>query len=641
MLASPAIFILYATLASALEQRPLAEAEAFLTGHAHLATDNADLLTFLRVRCGELDAVAHAAGLIAKLGSNSFDEREAASRTLAVLGPAALPALRKATSAADPETARRAKACLDAVAKSVEEDWTLPVVRVLAARKPREAFEVFLALLPHTKDADVEEEIYYALDRFIGPNQEMPGALVRALGEPAPARRTVAACIIGRRGTAAQREKVRQRALADPDYLVRLRAAQGLLAADDRNAIPPLIALVRQSPVPVSWQAEELLRWAAGKDAPNRLLRGCTKKERDACYACWQQWWKQQRQDCPLDQTRATPGGPTLVLLWGKKNRADQECGEEVRLIGSDGTARYALPPFANWVGCAELLPNGRLFVITGSQAHFAEFLEYNQTGALVQKTTAHPKHGLIHGYRRTAKGGWQFLDCYRHIIDCDAERKVISVSWFRADPPTPFPSWHGDASFHRRPDGSYFVTDIPKSCYQAGCVVRRLDAMNRPIWEAFSGWEYPRVDEPFPLLRFGFLAAPTVNTVEHRLSLLHDSNPAIRCYAVAELSRFPLDGPVFSAAVTAIHDPDGGVRRAVTELFAYSPKTCAKALPYLIQGLGVPETRIFTPFSGVVIAAGARHSIPALTKAFRDTSGPNAVARRASDWPSRPIVPR
>jgi hypothetical protein len=170
-------FFLDATLLAALAiagqpNRPIEE-EAFLTSHAKLATDNANLLTFLRVRSGQTEP-ARVERLIEQLGSSSFEERDAASRTLAVLGPAALPGLRKAIADRDAEIARRARACLDTVEKSINDDWSLPVVRILAARKPTKAFDSFLAFLPYTADPDVEEEIYYALDRFVQPAPRCP-----------------------------------------------------------------------------------------------------------------------------------------------------------------------------------------------------------------------------------------------------------------------------------------------------------------------------------------------------------------------------------------------------------------------------------------------------------------------------------
>src|SRR5213075_2670972 len=87
-----------------------------------------------------------------------------------------------------------------------------------------------------------------------------------------PGRRQIAACLVGRHGTSEQREQVRK-LLAEADPLLRLRAAQGLLAGRQKDALPTLIDLLVDTPRDVAWQAEELLCYAAGPDSPPMLIR--------------------------------------------------------------------------------------------------------------------------------------------------------------------------------------------------------------------------------------------------------------------------------------------------------------------------------------------------------------------------------
>ncbi len=49
--------------------------------------------------------------------------------------------------------------------------------------------------------------------------------------------------------------------LTDADAGVRLRVAQGFLAARDARAIDVLIGLIETGSLDEAWQAEELLRW--------------------------------------------------------------------------------------------------------------------------------------------------------------------------------------------------------------------------------------------------------------------------------------------------------------------------------------------------------------------------------------------
>jgi hypothetical protein len=111
-----------------------------------------------------------------------------------------------------------------------------------------------------------------------------------ALAEKEPARRAVAALLLGRHGSAEQKAAVRK-LLADPDPAVRLRAAQGLLAGREKAAVPVLLALLSEGPPDVARQADDLLSRAAGDTAPAASL-GETKEQRAKCRAAWEGWWK-------------------------------------------------------------------------------------------------------------------------------------------------------------------------------------------------------------------------------------------------------------------------------------------------------------------------------------------------------------
>ena len=96
-------------------------------------------------------------------------------------------------------------------------------------------------------------------------------------------------------GAAAQRAAVRKLMSADRNAWVRLRAAQGILAARDASALPVLIDLLREPSVAMGWQAEELLRWAAAA-APKEVYGKGSERERNACHAAWSgkrwlEWW--------------------------------------------------------------------------------------------------------------------------------------------------------------------------------------------------------------------------------------------------------------------------------------------------------------------------------------------------------------
>src|SRR5262249_49720449 len=145
------------------------------------------------------------------------------------------------------------------------------VVRVLAKRKSAETASALLRFLPYAGDDQTEEEIWYALDEMAASQSATYKTLATALADQLPAQRAVAACILGRRGSGGQKAQVRK-LLVDKDPLVRLRAAQGLLAGDDASGIPALLALFESSSIEVAWQAEELLRWVCGDDEPRPTI---------------------------------------------------------------------------------------------------------------------------------------------------------------------------------------------------------------------------------------------------------------------------------------------------------------------------------------------------------------------------------
>ena len=92
-------------------------------------------------------------------------------------------------------------------------------------------------------------------------------ALRSGLRDSLPACRAAAAYALARVGDPAIRTRVRG-LLADPQPWVRLRAAEGLLAAHDKAAIPALLALLTDGSADLSDRAESDLLRVAGDKAP-------------------------------------------------------------------------------------------------------------------------------------------------------------------------------------------------------------------------------------------------------------------------------------------------------------------------------------------------------------------------------------
>jgi HEAT repeat protein len=262
-----------------------------LLREAGVTADGPGLLAFLRRHTFTAEDEKRAAALVRQLGDASYERRQQASEGLEALGPVAVPLVRRVVNDTDPEVRRRARACLETVDSGRAAALTGAAVRLLAVRAPEGAPAALLRFLPWAGDEAVEEDVLLALAALSPPGRPDP-VLVAALADPAPLCRAAAALAVGRAGAEAQREAVR-RLLADPDSRVRLRAAQGLLAARDRAGVPALLDLLTTGSGEVAGRAEGLLAEVAGTAAP-RVALGTDDRERRACRDAWEGWWKAQ-----------------------------------------------------------------------------------------------------------------------------------------------------------------------------------------------------------------------------------------------------------------------------------------------------------------------------------------------------------
>src|SRR5205085_11226145 len=136
----------------------------------------------------------------------------------------------------------RGKACVERITRECNSGLLFTIVRLLEGRRPPGAADALLRYLPYAADEELEEEIWYALYDLVKCDAKALTLLRTGLADGLPARRSVAACILGRLGAVEDKAAVRN-LLTDCDASVRLRAAQGLLIAHDKAGIPPLIGL--------------------------------------------------------------------------------------------------------------------------------------------------------------------------------------------------------------------------------------------------------------------------------------------------------------------------------------------------------------------------------------------------------------
>jgi hypothetical protein len=342
--------------------------EEFLR-EAGVATDGASLLAFLDREVPKANVDPSEVGqLIAQLGAGEFPKREEASRLLVTIGPLALPALRQAERHADLEVARRASGCVREINKPSRLVLAPAAARLLVKKRPPAAIEVLLRYLPYAVDDETIDEVSFGLEAWAVNNGKLDPAFLAALNDSSPTRRALAACLAGIRSTPDYRARVRL-LWTDPDPTVRLRAAQGLLAAGEKESIPVLIELLEGVSTDLSWQAEELLHWAAGPESPTVTIGAGSPNACRACRAAWQDWWRSHSTTVDLGKLAPARRKPGLCLviayqLLEQKDDAGtwSKAVSRLWLCGSDGKPRWHLDT-RSWLNDAHLLSGNRVLL--------------------------------------------------------------------------------------------------------------------------------------------------------------------------------------------------------------------------------------------------------------------------------------
>jgi HEAT repeat protein len=289
----------------AADEDSLSADERTLRG-AHLNSDGPSLIDYVRKLTPRTDHLDQIPALIRQLGDESFAKREEATRQLLAIGPAAAPNLRQAATHADPEVRRRAQGCLQHLTRApdaflfagvvtplaafrpqpgalevlvaslsawdAQEKKSNPMVmaaavRMLAARRPPGAAQALLDYLPYAAEGSLTEELESALAGMALQKGAPEPAIVGALEDRFPFRRSAAAVALCRSGGFPVAKLVRP-LLGDPDPAVRQRVAMALADLRDPEAMPVLIALLDQVLPSEAAQVEDMLRQWAGEFAP-------------------------------------------------------------------------------------------------------------------------------------------------------------------------------------------------------------------------------------------------------------------------------------------------------------------------------------------------------------------------------------
>jgi HEAT repeat protein/outer membrane protein assembly factor BamB len=353
--------LLAATPAAEPEPDPdLAYAEKSLRG-AGVGTDGPSLLRFFRDRTLSPEQRAGLAHAVSALADPSWAAREQASADLVRAGRSARALLRAAASDPDPERARRAARCLQRAESAGELSLAAAAARVLADRRPDGAADALLGYLPAAGDEALEETLFEALGAAGVRGGKADPALAAALADAEPLRRAAAASVLGR--TPAGAPAVRP-LLRDADARVRYEAAAALVRGGDRDAVPALVGLLGEGPLPLAWQAQEVLGRAAGERWP-AVLTGGDAGERRKARDAWAAWWRDNAGRVELAKVDWQGALLGLNLVCDSTDHSDRGT---LWQCGADGRALWEMD--VSVPVDAQPLPGGRLLVaeFRGSQ---------------------------------------------------------------------------------------------------------------------------------------------------------------------------------------------------------------------------------------------------------------------------------
>jgi len=295
--------------------------------------------------------------LIKKLGDDKFELREEAEKELVTLAAAAVPLLRQNSGSDNPEIAHRIKKCLQNIGGEKSAALSAVTARLVAIHKPEGAGDALLGYLPFSEDESINQEVRASLAVVAYRNGKADPAVLKALTDKSPIRRGAAAEALCAAGGDEHKEAIRK-LFTDEDSSVRLRAEMALANAKDKEAIPPLIALLSDASQEIGNQAEEFLRELAGEGAPTVFLDN-TAAGKKKCQEAWDGWWKKNGDKVVLGRNPAIQHqlGYTLLICINPNTGM----GELVEL-GTDHKPRWTIPNLQYPMGC-QVLGNNKVLI--------------------------------------------------------------------------------------------------------------------------------------------------------------------------------------------------------------------------------------------------------------------------------------
>jgi hypothetical protein len=315
--------------------------------------------------------------LIKKFAARRFEERMAASDEVMKYGPAAIGPLKDAERSADPEVAYRAGLALKKLEQVPHPAVAIAAIRRVAALKPPGAAAALIGFLPLADNDTQADEIRQALIDLAAPGGKPDSALVAALSDPSPVRRSAAYVALTEGGPPAERIRipaafplVRDAVRRESDAEARFVGLWALvLTTREKQFVPDLIALTPILSHNRLRQVEELLLHVAGSHPPGGRF-GRTPELRTKARDAWAAWWGQK--GGAVDLVRF----PFVPKVHGYTEVVEQDLRYglgRVVALGPDMKMKWQLPQVNN-AADARILPSGRVLVAEQNSFRVAEW---------------------------------------------------------------------------------------------------------------------------------------------------------------------------------------------------------------------------------------------------------------------------
>ncbi|MFM8274376.1 MAG: hypothetical protein ACKODX_18880, partial [Gemmata sp.] len=156
------------------------------------ADEAATLLEYLKQRTLTDADQSKIGEVIARFGTDDFEDRVKATQEVEKFGSAAIGPLKTAASSSDPEVAYRARVALKQMEKVPHSQVAAAAVRALAKLKHKDAPAALLGFLPMADTDEVAEEIRVALVALAVTDGKPEPALLKALDDKSVIRRSAA-----------------------------------------------------------------------------------------------------------------------------------------------------------------------------------------------------------------------------------------------------------------------------------------------------------------------------------------------------------------------------------------------------------------------------------------------------------------